>query len=736
LKPAWRTCCVCLLLAAPLLAQTAEDPIDYDTVRFDRNVTAVRTNTPVTIDGRLVEPDWALSTPARDFIQWSPFHGEPAAEPSEVYFLFDDEAIYVGFVCFDSDIEHIVVNEIREDFNFSDTDGVTILIDSLDDDRSGFIFGTNPVGAKRDMQISNGTSINGDWDGVWEVEVTVQPDRWVAEFAIPFKTLRFSQADMQTWGLNLSRRVLRLNEESLWTPVPIRSRVTRVSLAGQLDGLEGLNQGMNLNVKPYVIGSFAESRSLFAGAPPTFSRDNNVDYGADLKYSLTPSLTLDATYNTDFAQVEADQQQVNLGRFNLFFPEKRDFFLENSGTFAFGGGGGFNNSGGPVVPFFSRRIGLDNGQPVPILGGARVSGQVGRFDVGFLTMRTEEQDDPSGGTVPADSFVVGRVKRNLLANSWIGGLFTLRDASDAGANRVYGADARFQFLETRLNFDSFLLASETPGLAGQNQSRKFQAGWNDDELDFNGGYLTIQPNFNPELGFVRRPDMTQYTSDATWSPRIDSEHIRNYSFGAALDYIEGASTGEIETRKQSADLGIQFQDNASASFGVEDSLERLSVPERVGLIPLVPAGDYEFRRYSVSASSDSSRKLSGSLDLAWGGYYDGTLRSLGGSFAIKPNYGINLELSWSHNVADTPYGDFTTDLVGARFVRGFSPRAFFNAFVQYNTATHQLSSNLRFNWTYSPLSDLYIVYNDTRDTDRRELSQRAVIVKFTKLLSF
>jgi hypothetical protein len=731
-------CLAVLLVTVPAAsAQQAPEEIDYDTIRFDRNVTAVRTTAPIALDGRLDEPAWQTVAPAGNFIQWSPFHGEPAQEPSDVYFLYDDSNLYVGFVSFDSQIDRMVVNELREDFNFNDTDGITVLIDSLNDDRSGFIFGTNPAGAKRDMQITNGTSINNDWDGVWEVEVSVYDDRWVAEFEIPFKTLRFSQAEVQEWGLNLSRRVLRLNEESLWTPVAIRSRVTRVQLAGQLDGLEDLSQGMNLKVKPYVTAGFTQNRTLDpANGPSTFQWDDDYDGGVDLKYSLTPSMTLDATVNTDFAQVEADQQQVNIGRFNQFFPEKRDFFLENAGNFAFGNAGG-NSSGGPIVPFFSRRIGLDNGAPVPILGGARVSGQAGRYDLGLLAMKTRSVEDEAGDELsPANDYLVARVKRNILANSWIGGLVTSRSSStDGDTNRVYGADARFQFYETRLNLDAFVLGSETPGYEGGNQSRRLQGGWSDDEFGLSAGYLTIQPNFRPEVGFIRRPDMTQYTSNVSWTPRIDSPTIRNYAVEAGLNFIEGASTGEIETREQSLNLSIQFQNNGNTYFSMVNTMERLDRPG-VGPLRLVPIGAYHFRRYSAGASSDSSRKLSGSIELNWGGYYDGTLRSVQSSLGIKPNYRFNLNLSHSRNVADTPYGDFTTDLIGARMIYGFSPRAFFNAFIQYNSASNTVSSNLRFNWTHSPLSDLYIVYNDTRDTDRGELADRAIIVKFTNLFSF
>ena len=618
MKALLRVVMLCAVTAAPSLAQAPPppaqetEPVDYETIRFEKDAVAVRTSGEIILDGLLDEPGWKLAIPATDFIQRQPFPGEPSPERSEVYFLYDDENLYVGWINFDSQADQIRVNDLREDFAFRGTDSIGIVIDSLHDLRSGFLFGTSPAGAKRDSQISNDSSFNDDWDGNWDVKVTRNGDGWIAEFAIPFATLRFSGSPTQEWGLNLNRRIMRLNEESMWTPLPVRYSVNRMSLAGTLSGLENIRQGRNLTVTPYVTAGFTESG---ANMSPR-EIDNDRDVGVDLKYGLTPSLTLDATYNTDFAQVEVDQQQVNLSRFGLFFPEKRDFFLENSGTFGFGSGNG--RSAGPLVPFFSRRIGLsDEGTPIRILGGARVSGKIGRYDVGVLAMKTDEQVGQTG-TTPSNNYFVGRIKRNLLANSWVGALTTHRDSTiDGDTNRVYGADARFQFFD-RLTFDTYILASDTPDRRGGNQARQFATTWRDDELQVSAQYLSIQPDFNPEVGFVRRRDMTQYSGDFAWNPRVNGESIRNYRFETGLVYTRAASTGELETREHQITTGIQFQNNSSITFLTRETFDRLTAPFNIRPTITIPVGDYKYREYSASASTDTSRMISGSGSLDWG----------------------------------------------------------------------------------------------------------------------
>ena len=392
----------------------------------------------------------------------------------------------------------MVINGLERDFRFIWSDSVTFTVDSLHDRQSGFEFATNPLGAKYDTQFSNdGGRGSANWDGVWDVKTSRNSDGWIAEFMIPFKTLRFSDSPSQEWGVNMGRRVLRVNEVGSWAPIPTRYNSHRVSLAGTLTGLEGIRQGRNLWIKPFVTGGVTQVRDA-SGQLQTIqalSEFTDQQVGGDLKYSLTPSLTLDATYHTDFAQVEVDQQQVNLTRFNLFFPEKRDFFLENDNNFTVG-------PGGNLLPFFSRRIGLSAaGTPIPIVGGVRVSGKLNEYDVGFLEMKTEQQ-----GATPSNNYLVGRIRRNLLGSSWIGGLVTSRDSTVSGDyNRVYGADAHFQF-RSRLEFDAYLLQSDTPGKSGSSQARRFQSAWRDDELMIGGEYNEVQPNFNPEARLCTPPE--------------------------------------------------------------------------------------------------------------------------------------------------------------------------------------------------------------------------------------
>ena len=414
---------VALLGGLPAFAQSGTTQVDYDTARFDKVVTAIRIDEEISLDGHLDEAAWDIAIPATDFAQQFPRPGEPSRNRTEARFLYDDDNLYVGAILYNVNPDNIVINELTEDFNQGQSDAIGVVLDTLGDQRSGFVFFVNPAGARKDGQIANdGQSDNFDWDGVWDVGVSQNGEGWIAEFRIPFKTLRFSNSPSQEWGLQMDRRVSDQREDSHWSPLPVRYRATRVSMAGTLRGLEGIRQGRNLKVKPFAVAGFTQTR---AGGDPLgdWNTGQNYDGGLDLKYGITQSLTLDATYRTDFAQVEVDQQQVNLTRFNLFFPEKREFFLENAGTFNFG-----PRRERDLIPFFSRRIGLsDQGTPIPIVGGARVTGQIGRYDVGVLTMKTE-----STATTPSNTYTVGRVKQNLLTNSWIGALVTNRDSTVAG----------------------------------------------------------------------------------------------------------------------------------------------------------------------------------------------------------------------------------------------------------------------------------------------------------------
>ncbi len=719
------TLVICSATVAPAHAQLSD--AEFEAIRLSRVVTAIRITEAITLDGRLDESVWQQAVPATDFFQKLPDNGAPSTERTEVRFLYDDDNLYIGVTCYDSEPSRLLIRDLREDFTFNASDLAQIFLDSLHDGRSGFTFVVNPAGAKRDTQVSNNGRANQDWDGVWDAKTSSTDEGWFVEYRIPFRTLRFSESPSQEWGLNITRRILHRNEESNWAPVPIRYSGTRAALAGTLRGLENIRQGRNLKIKPFVIG--AGRQSVASGRLRT---DRDYDGGLDLKYGLTSSMTLDATYRTDFAQVEADQQQVNLTRFSLFFPEKRDFFLENSGTFAVAGTTGFNANRANLVPFFSRRIGLSAaGAPLPILGGARVSGQVNKYDVGVLAMKTER-----AGSTPSNTYLVGRVRRNILSTSWVGAIVTDRESAlPNDYNRVYGPDVHLQLFD-RLEVDSFLLRSDSPGKSGRDQARTLRTAWRADELIVSAEYNLVGANFNPEVGFLRRRDMSHYSGFVTLRPQLrSSDTIRNLNFTTGVDYYENGD-GQIETRTQEATVGVQFANNGFVNFNITETFERLVSAFAIRPAVSIPVGDYQYRRYSAAVRTGNNRKVGATGNVAWGDFWDGRSESLRGGLNLRPNHHLNVDLDYSRNRVTLRNGSFTTQLIGARVLYGFTPRAFFNAFLQYNADTHQVSSNLRFNFTHRPLSDLYLVYNDRRDTTTGQVLERAVIVKLTNLLSF
>ena len=735
---------LCTVAVAPAFAQenaAASNPIDYTTAHLSRVLTALRVSETIGVDGRLDEPAWQRAVPASNFLQRRPQAGQPSHERTDVRILYDDDNLYVGYWCFDSDAGHMVITGLEEDFRTTQSDGVTLTIDPLHDRQSGFEFSTNPIGAKHDTQFSNNGAINNpDWDGVWDVKTTRTSEGWFAEFVIPFKTLRFSDSPSQEWGLNLGRRIIRVNEVSAWAPIPIRYNSYRVEIAGTLTGLEGIRQGRNLAFKPFLTGGMTQSRGPDGRLQTLQAIDRLADQnaGIDVKYSVTPSLTLDATYRTDFAQVEVDQQQVNLTRFNVFFPEKRDFFLENAGIFTVGqgsftfGGAGSNRN---LLPFFSRRIGLSpSGTPIPIVGGVRLSGRVRDYEVGFLEMQTEEQ-----GAVPANNYLVGRVRRNLRQTSWIGAMVTNRDSSQSGDyNRLFGTDAHFQFFE-KLDLDGYLLQTDTPGRSGSSQARRFQTVWNDDELRVNGEYNTVQPNFNPELGFVPRPDMEQFLGEISWEPQFPaSPTFRSLSFASTVNYYQGSASGLMETRVRDGSAVLWFDDGRSISLIAQQTFDRLRAPLRIPAgnpRVAVPAGDYQYVGYQAQFVS-AQRMIMGTAAFNWGDFYNGERSGFSGSVNMTPGHHLILNAGWDRNNIAVAGGAFRTDLLRTRATYAFNPRTVVHAFIQYNTDTNQVASNIRFNWTYRPLSDLYIVYNDTRATPSGLTRERALIVKLTNLISF
>jgi hypothetical protein len=517
----------------------------------------------------------------------------------------------------------------------------------------------------------------------------------------------------------------------------------QVGGAATLVGLETPSRSRNLEVKPYVIGDVATNNT----ANPQVVNDVSGDFGVDVKYSITEKLTTDLTYNTDFAQVEVDEQQVNLTRFNLFFPEKREFFLENQGTFAFGGAatGGFQAavSDTPVL-FYSRRIGLDRGQAVPLEVGGRLTGRAGRFTVGLLNIQTDEGPDiltPIGAVAGQSrtNFSVLRLRRDVLRRSNIGLMFTGRSVSQRGAgeNLAYGADATFAFYDN-LTINSYWARTQTDGISSDDTSYRAQLDYNGDRYGVQAERLAVGAGFNPEVGFLRRSDIRKSFGQFRFSPRPrNSRVVRKYSYTGTADYIENYA-GRVEWRNLSGEFGIEFQTSDQFRVVVTDNYEFVPTPFRIADGVIVPVGGYETSNVQATLQLGQQRKLSGTLTAQHGSFYSGHKTTIGVSRGrLNLSSQLSVEPTYSLNLVDLVEGSFTTHLAGARVTYTLTPLMFVSALVQYNSGTHSASTNVRLRWEYRPGSELFVVYNDDRNTLTRgfpDLSTRAFIVKVNRLL--
>ena len=733
---------LCLLYILPASAKD----IDYETARLEKRLHPAKITDKITIDGRLDEPVWTNAPRAVEFTQREPEEGEQASEQTEVRILYDQENLYFGVTAKDTEVRRAIIAELKKDFSVDNGDSFQIVLDTFHDERNAYQFIINPAGAKWDAQIANeGREVNQSWDGVWYVNARVGDDGWNAEIAIPFKTLKFPHAAVQTWGINFQRTLRRRNEDSLWAPVPRIYTVQRVSLAGTLEGLEGIEPGSNIKIKPYIVGSFAQN-----GLAGTHKYDG--DAGFDVKYGITSGLTWDFTYNTDFSQVEADEQQINLTRYSLRFPEKRDFFLENSGIFqfgtpnaSFGGTGGTagsttlyqtispraNSVRNDMILFFSRTIGLsDTGDAIPILGGTRLTGSAGKYRIGVLEMQQRAY-----GSINATNFLVGRVSRNILANSDIGLMVTNKELSHSSLyNRTLGADANFRFGQS-LTVNGFLVKTLTPGISNKSLAARGAVQYRDKVWQLSGTYTVIQDNFHNEMGFTPRVGIRKFSSIAsdTWRPQRWHRVIREIRPHWQLDYVLDSS-GRLQTRYNDYHLPFQFQNGAMIEIGKNPTLEYFSDPFKISGTQITPRL-YNFDEYFVLGNSDNSRRLSGSWRWSTGRFYSGYKHSYVGGATFRANHRLNTTLSYTYNNISLAEGRINQKLLAARVNYGFSTTMFLNALIQYNSDTNQWSSNVRFNIIHRPLSDIFVVYNEHRDSLTGGLVDRAVIAKMTYMIS-
>jgi hypothetical protein len=719
---------------APILNATAPaaDP--------DKTLQAIPISEPIVLDGRLDETAWAQAPVGTDFVQREPDTGQPATERTEVRVVYTPQTLYVAINALDREPDKIIAKEMQRDEPLWRDDAVDILLDTFDDDRNAYLFETNPNGARTDALITDeGRDFNLQWDGVWDVGARKTSEGWCAELAIPFRTLRFDP-EAEAWGFNVLRYIRRRSEEVFWAPILLDADVKRVSQYGRLSGIEGVEQGWNLNVLPFTVGTSADTPE-----PDDPRAGEDLDFGLDVKKGLGRSLSLDLTVNTDFAETEVDALQVNLTRFSLFFPETREFFLENAGIFDFGprdtGGSGplMRILGGdpPLLKvFFSRRIGLSaSGEEVPIEWGARLTGRAGGWNVGALDVQTDSVVLGQTVDVPRNNWGTARATRNFGERSSVGAIFTQRHGSE-NTNRVVGFDLDYK-PTPNLGIYSYAAASDNSGFGRPGDwAAGTAATWDGEFWDWRVGFDRIGDDFDPQVGFLWRRGVHRYDALVTYEPRPEIPKILKLHF----EYSGRVYTnlgGQVETQQHRLDLfGLRTTNADLGAIYTLYGFERLHEPFEIVPGVVIPEGDYGFPAVGARFLTDFSRPASAEGKIEAGKFYDGN--RLGGQLLLRlrPNRFLRSETAWVFDDVEVSGGDFTSHVVRQRFAVALTPRVLSSFFVQYNHLDELWSVNLRFNWIYRPGSDLFFVYRQTWDPSRDGGSSRRdrqFIVKFTYL---
>jgi hypothetical protein len=725
LTPAW---VLALLLGA---AHTA--PASAQESRQMYLVGAVRTEVPPVIDGRLDEAQWRDAAVIDQFIQQEPNEGAPVSERTEVRILYDENYLYFGIHAFDSDPGAIVATEMRRDSErMMEEDNFQIIIDTFRDSRSAYMFVTNPLGAKLEQQVfeegeggrrGSSSNINRDWDGVWHAQARRVADGWVAEIAIPVVTMRFPAAQTQDWGINFMRNIGRKNEQAFWAPIPKGFGITRVSQAGMLTDLHSLSRGMDLRLKPFAVSGGRRVENV--DITNTFQRQ----VGLDLKYGITAGMNLDVTLNTDFAQAEVDEERVNLTRFALFFPEKRDFFLENAGQFNVGSTASLFRL---ADLFFSRRIGLtDTGQNVPIIGGGRLTGKMGRNNIAMMSVQT---DDAFGA--PGDNFFVSRYSRDVLGRSKVGGIFINKQAMSGGHfNRTVAGDMTLA-LTPSFNVNGFLARTSTPGIDDGEIGGHLRAAFLNRSWNIYMEHTDLQDNFNAEVGYVPRVGIRTSKFHVERNPRPGRFGIRVMEPMVNITNTTDQS-GRLVTRQWHYMLGTRFENGAYLNLWYNDYYELLDRPFRLRPDVVIAPGAYNYGDFRASFNSSQSRRFYYGLMYSPQTFFGGDRTDTDLRLGMRVNSRLAAEGQYSRNDVDLPVGSFTANIGSGRIDYAISPTMTFRTLTQYNSLTRQWSNSSRFHYIYRPGSDFYVVYNNVRRDvpGIAEFRDHHLILKATYLVS-
>lgn len=713
----WRSAKILTLLWMCTLSISLS--VNAQTERELPRMSAHRTSEEIKVDGVFDEPVWQTVEPIRQLYQIQPDQGEPATEQSAVRILYDDKKLYFGFIFFD-EMDKIVANDMRRDSpGLRSNDYGFLLLDTYNDRRNAVFFRFTPVGGMEDTAVSNsGGSLNTSWDIVWECRCRINEDHWTAEIAIPFSQLRFEQSEVMNWGINFGREIARKQEIDAWNEAPKTYgglAKYRTAYFGTLEGLEGITPSRHLELLPYVLPGASYGSS-------TEETEGVFEAGADLKYGVTPNLTADLTFNTDFAQVEADQEQVNLTRFSLFFPEQRPFFLEGASIFDVGIPRPSFRRPPPLLLFYSRRIGLAGGRAIPILGGGKMTGKIGPYGIGILNVFTDKYEEDVPGVHPENIFSeprtnysVMRVNRDLLVGSTVGGILINKQDADA-SNSTAGLD--FSYRPTReINIQGlFSRTLEDFEVDFSQKSNAFFIGgdWRTNLFRLDASYTDIGEDFNPEVGYIQRTGVRRFRGDASYTPWPDKFGIREIQIGPEIDIVL-TQENELETQEITFDTQFEFKTGDDIGFQVQNTIEHLDIGFNLQGEE-IPTGDYNFTSFQVSARTSSARMIGARMQVEFGEFYHGTRRGFSIEATARPSARLSIEPSIEFNRITLPGEKFDANAFGGRIGYSFSTTLFAKLFSQWSTDRDIFSANFLINYIYRPGSDIYLVFDQSYDT--------------------
>ena len=685
---------LCLLWCAPGAAQ---------------DITAVFVSEAPHIDGRLDDEIWQDIAPITDFTQVWPDDGSPPTEESEVRIAYNRDYLFFAFKFYDGEPHLIRAKNLERGGRNDRDDHAYIGLDTYEDKRNAYLFEMNALGTQDDATITDeGLTLDSfSWDAVFRSETVIDDEGWTMEVSIPFRQLRFPKGDDLTFGLMLSRLINRKNERVMWPPIGLEfagsfggfGAISAVSQYGALRGLKNIRRGKNIEIKPYVISGLQEVRPSLDTEATT--REFRRDLGVDFKYGISSNLTVDLTVNTDFAQVEADNVQLNLTRFSLFFPEKREFFLERSGLFEHG-------NPRSTQTFFSRRIGLSD----QILAGARLTGQIGRFSVGVLNIET---GDKLGDILGAESSnnMVARLRTTLFPRATAGVILTNHEGPSRN-NRVLGVDAQYRFWSAS-EFNAWYSHADDSDDAMTGAAGHASLRIENDVYGAQASFTSVGANYHPALGFVRRRDMREYVGVAQYTPLVEIASlpfIRRFTFGGQYQYVEGQN-GQKQSAAVEVAAGVAFNHRDAIQLEVTQQFERLDAPFHIRPSATVPASDYTYTQIGVMGRTDSSRRLFGELGVSTGGFFLGDRIDWSGALGFRQSQYLELESMVRHSRIDLPIvnGQFGATTLSLSILGAVSRKLFARALVQYDNFTRDMQANIRVDWIHTPGSDLFFVFN-------------------------